>query len=1186
MAVLLTPPYLQFLDANGNPLANGKVYTYAAGTNTPKATFTTQAGNIANTNPVILDSAGRATIWIEGSYKFVVTDANDVTVRTTDNVSSFTTLAAASNAFFQSFSGNSSQTSFTLSEDLGTDEKALMVFVNNGQREHVTNGSFTTDTAWTKGAGWTIGSGVATATGAISTALEQDSAITLEAGKAYAVTYTITRSAGGVIFSLGGQSDTERTASGTYRATIVAGTTQKITFTGNGFTGTVDNVSVKEADGVGFQIQPPTAYTLNGTSLVFTTAPNTGTNNIQVYAPSTLVGAASAAAAAAAASEANAAQSEIDALAAKTAAEAAQTAAESARDLAQAAYDSFDDRYLGSKTSDPTTDNDGNALVEGALYWNSDEKVLKIYNGSSWAVAPANAINVAYTPSGTGAVTRDVQTKLRDTVSRADYSSDANYNTARNALAIRSDMLVRVEGGSANRLLSDKLAEFVSVRDFGAVGNGVTDDRPAFVAALTALSSGGVLFVPKGTYFIGAGRITVPSNVSIKGEKSTVLLKTVTGDDGIFTIAAGSTHIQIDIDMHGPYTETTPDPSIASDYPNVNAAVTINGVWNNRCKQIEISGHIFGWGNCGLFAENCDYLRFGKARVEKCGRDGVRLYGCFYANGDGFLVENITPGLSGSSPNLNAYGVTFTRRADRTNLLAPASWENVDDAAWTKTTGLTTSLNQVTNPYSAQSWWDSGGALDKIIEAAAGSGSIGHLIRQDVTIDPNQVFTASCIAKAGERSILRLTLAEGSSGDLVRAHFDLNAGTVLLSGVAGNGLLTEATITDLGDGVYLCRVVGRPDTTGTVVRVSAQMLSSAVSIGSGGSYTGDGASGLFIGGLRLASGNVTTNYDPLRQNPPCIGCHANHATAVDIPTWKGFDTHGGKNCSFVGVKTRDCYIGIGIDEGNSSGLTDCPPEGNIVDDYNCQRGSAYSGGAGIFLTSANGTTCVGRNNIIGSGVIVGHGGSTADGAITIVNQFNPVVVHPTFKDITRAAFSLQGTITGLKIHGYSCEEFDTDSGTITTIAALACESATVEGIVSGGAHKQTSNPYTAYSMAVPSAGYGIVIEDDATFEGTITRYASGHASRPVGCTLTGSATFDPSSLADGAGETTTVTVTGAVLGDRAEAAFSLDLQGVMLFAWVSAADTVSVRFQNETGGTVDLGSGTIRAWVTRKQNLN
>jgi hypothetical protein len=75
---------------------------------------------------------------------------------------------------------------------------------------------------------------------------------------------------------------------------------------------------------------------------------------------------------------------------AQTGAETAQTAAESARDSALAAYDNFDDRYLGVKASDPTLDNDGNALVAGALYFNSTDTSMKVYDGSDWYDAYAD----------------------------------------------------------------------------------------------------------------------------------------------------------------------------------------------------------------------------------------------------------------------------------------------------------------------------------------------------------------------------------------------------------------------------------------------------------------------------------------------------------------------------------------------------------------------------------------------------------------------------------------------------------------------------------------------------------------------------------------------------------------------------------------------------------------------------
>ena len=95
MAVLSPSPKAQFLDASGNPLVGGKVYTYAAGTTTPVATFTTGAGNVPNTNPVILDSRGEANIWYSNgtSYKVALTDSADALIWTVDNIVTIGSLA-------------------------------------------------------------------------------------------------------------------------------------------------------------------------------------------------------------------------------------------------------------------------------------------------------------------------------------------------------------------------------------------------------------------------------------------------------------------------------------------------------------------------------------------------------------------------------------------------------------------------------------------------------------------------------------------------------------------------------------------------------------------------------------------------------------------------------------------------------------------------------------------------------------------------------------------------------------------------------------------------------------------------------------------------------------------------------------------------------------------------------------
>lgn len=89
MATIAPQPKLQFFDANGDPLVGGKLYSYIAGTTTPQATYTDESGSTANTNPVILDSRGEASVWFgAGTYKLALKTAADVDVWTVDNIGS------------------------------------------------------------------------------------------------------------------------------------------------------------------------------------------------------------------------------------------------------------------------------------------------------------------------------------------------------------------------------------------------------------------------------------------------------------------------------------------------------------------------------------------------------------------------------------------------------------------------------------------------------------------------------------------------------------------------------------------------------------------------------------------------------------------------------------------------------------------------------------------------------------------------------------------------------------------------------------------------------------------------------------------------------------------------------------------------------------------------------------------
>ena len=105
--------------------------------------------------------------------------------------------------------------------------------------------------------------------------------------------------------------------------------------------------------------------------------------------------AAETAQAAAETAEANAETAETNAETAATAAAASETAAAASATSAAASYDAFDDRYLGAKTSNPSVDNDGNALITGAIYFNSVASEMRVWNGSAWQAQTTSPDTIA-----------------------------------------------------------------------------------------------------------------------------------------------------------------------------------------------------------------------------------------------------------------------------------------------------------------------------------------------------------------------------------------------------------------------------------------------------------------------------------------------------------------------------------------------------------------------------------------------------------------------------------------------------------------------------------------------------------------------------------------------------------------------------------------------------------------------
>jgi len=204
--------------------------------------------------------------------------------------------------------------------------------------------------------------------------------------------------------------------------------------------------------------------------------------------------AASTSASNASTSASNASTSASNASSSATAAQSAQTAAEAARDQTLASFDSFDDRYLGTKSSDPAVDNDGNALLAGALYFNSVSGEMKVYNGTAWVAAYVSGTGfVAKVGGATGAADIPVGTTGERPAASTGYF---RFNTSLTKFEGYNGTAWGAVGGGATGGGSDDI--FVENGQTVTTNYTLTANKNAMSAGPISINSGITVTVPSG----------------------------------------------------------------------------------------------------------------------------------------------------------------------------------------------------------------------------------------------------------------------------------------------------------------------------------------------------------------------------------------------------------------------------------------------------------------------------------------------------------------------------------------------------------------------------------------------------------------------------------------------------------------------------------------------------------------
>jgi hypothetical protein len=195
----------------------------------------------------------------------------------------------------------------------------------------------------------------------------------------------------------------------------------------------------------------------------------------------------------------------VDAVAGSATAAAASAAA------AATSYDEFDDRYLGSKSVPPTLDNDGNALITGALYWNSVSNAMFVWSGSAWGSISSTADIFRFRYTAAGGETSE--SGLDDNGLTLSYLPGKEQVYLNGVLLARTSDYTATNGTSITSLAALAAGDILEIITFTAFDVATTISNTLFdakgdILVATAADTPGKLTVGTNGYFLKADSST------------------------------------------------------------------------------------------------------------------------------------------------------------------------------------------------------------------------------------------------------------------------------------------------------------------------------------------------------------------------------------------------------------------------------------------------------------------------------------------------------------------------------------------------------------------------------------------------------------------------------------------------------------------------------------------------------
>jgi len=347
--------------------------------------------------------------------------------------------------------------------------------------------------------------------------------------------------------------------------------------------------------------------------------------------------------------------------------------------------------------------------------------------------------------------------------------------------------------------------------------------------------------------------------------------------------------------------------------------------------------------------------------------------------------------------------------------------------------------------------------------------------------------------------------------------------------------------------------------------------------------------------VKNVTGNISNNAygvalsrienDSLATHPRSMNVVVDGVIIDNVTVWEGLDTHGGENIQFINNTIKNCKAGIGIvgsDNGtqtpsfaplNSSAINNTINSGKT--DGTASYGIAFAGAQGISGASIQYAT----GSIIGNRII-GHGDETNNisGGIYLRDTSALVVNGNNLIEAGSNAIHVYHDNKGISLIGNTI--VDVWSNTSAAAYGINMSSDYNTGTISGNTFSlgtKTATYIMPYRMRAGNVANNKISVGLNHYVATAKIIDQNIANITfTGGPFTGSKTWDPPSVLAGANTTTTVTVDDVVVGNSAQAGFSLALPvGVYLRAEVTAANTVTVTLVNGSASTQDIASGTL-----------